>query len=140
MNFCRISYICLYCFDMNESLRFYRDVLGMRVLTQSAGFISFDTGTSKFAIEPGGVRKREGKNKAENPILLQLSAGSPGELEAMNQHLDSNGVKLLTRSKMTPYGVITNFLDPDGNKIEIILEKQPITEQGASANPKSESG
>lgn len=108
---------------MQESLQFYRDVLCLKVESCSADFCSFDTGHTKFAIEPGGVRKQGKKTLAENPILIQLRADSSAELEAMNQDLEAKGIELLVRSRVTPYGVITSFLDPDGNKIEIICQQ-----------------
>ena len=120
LNFSRIAYICLYCSNVDDSIRFYRDVLGLKVLSQSPEFTCFDTGATKLAIEPGGVRKNGKKELSENPVLLQIAAHSAEELAAMDRHLETHGVKLLTRSKSTPYGIITNFVDPDGNKLEII--------------------
>lgn len=66
-----IAYICLYASDLPQSVKFYRDVLG---------------------------------------------------LEEMNKRLEEKGVRLLDRSKETSYGTITNFCDPDGNKLEIIYQ------------------
>ena len=62
------------------------------------------------------------KTKAENPILLQFRAESKEHLEAMNKSLEEKGVKLFDRSKQTSYGLITNFCDPDGNKLEILYQ------------------
>jgi predicted lactoylglutathione lyase len=62
------------------------------------------------------------KTVAENPVLLQFKAESQEHLEAMNQHLEAYGITLYDRSTQTSYGTITNFCDPDGNRLEILYE------------------
>ena len=57
---------------------------------------------------------------SENPVLLQFCAHSLEQLEAMNCQLEASGVKLLVRSLPLSHGVVTNFLDPDGNKLEAL--------------------
>ena len=121
-----IAYICLYVSNFDESIKFYRDVLGLkptRAKTDSENFFSFQVGTTNLGIEKNGVRKNGLKTKAENPILLQFKASSKGELEALNKRLEEKGVTLYNRSKITHYGIITNFCDPDGNKLEIIFQE-----------------
>lgn len=120
-----IAYICLYTLKPAESIKFYRDVLGLEptdseVDPETARFYSFNTGEAKLAIEPNGVKKNGMKAKAENPILLQFKAESPEDLEELNKHLEEKGIKIFDRSKKRSYGLITNFCDPDGNKVEIL--------------------
>lgn len=120
-----IATICLYVADVSESVRFYRDVLGLEPDNpnedaETSTFYAFRTGQTVFAIERNGIKKKGMKTKAENSVLLQFQAESPEHLEALNCQLEKNGIPLLDRSKQTPYGLITNFCDPDGNKVEII--------------------
>jgi catechol 2,3-dioxygenase-like lactoylglutathione lyase family enzyme len=123
--FSKIAYICLYVSNIRESIGFYRDVLELEPLSpnvdiSSVGFYAFKTGDTLLALEPNGFKKSSEKTKAENPYLLQFRADSPDELERMNQQLEAKGVILNIRSEKTSYGLITNFIDPDGNKLEII--------------------
>lgn len=123
LDFSQLAYICLYCFDMKASLTFYRDILGLKVISESEDFVSFDTGDIQLAIEPNGCRKEEQKKHHENPYLLQIRVDSEENLEQMDRHLSSKGVKMLFESIKTDYGILTAFLDPDGNKLELICEQ-----------------
>ncbi len=123
----KLAYNCLYVANVSESVKFYRDVLGLEPASpnenpETSRWYSFKTGQTVLALERNGVKKNSMKSKAENPILFQFTVDSPDELEKLNQRLESNGVKLLDRSKKTDYGLITNFCDPDGNKLEVIYQ------------------
>lgn len=125
LQFKTIAYICLYTSNTGDSVKFYRDVLGLESTNpeedpELTTFYSFKTGETILAIEREGVRKEGMKTRAENPFLLQFKVDSPEQLEEFNKHIEQHGVKLFDRSKQTDYGIITNFCDPDGNKIEII--------------------
>ena len=119
-----IAYICLYVSNMTESIQFYKDILNLEPASldynSETTFYSFKTGETTLALEPNGIKKDGKKTKAENPVLIQFKIATSDELEAINQHLEQNGVILLDRSKQTNYGLITNFCDPDGNKLELI--------------------
>jgi len=120
--FSQIGYICLYVSDLKESIKFYQDILGLELDTSVStdSFFAFKTGNPQLALEKGGVKKDSEKTKAENPVLFQFLADTPEVLEEMNLVLESNGVKLLKRSQTSSWGISTNFLDPDGNKLSII--------------------
>ena len=125
--FRKIAYICLYVSNIEESIKFYRDVLELEPLAPESNlsnvdFFAFKTGEVLLAVEPAGFKKPSEKTKAENPYLLQFRADSEDELESMNRQLESKGVILYARSEKTSYGTITSFIDPDGNKLEIIYE------------------
>ena len=45
-------------------------------------------------------------------------------LEEINRFLEAKGVALLKRSFETSYGTITNFLDTEGNKLEVLYQKK----------------
>jgi catechol 2,3-dioxygenase-like lactoylglutathione lyase family enzyme len=122
-----ISYICLYVASVAESARFYSEILCLEPANKgenpdTSTWYSFNTGQTILALERNGIRKDSLKTKAENPTLLQFVIESPEELEKFNQHLEENKVELFDRSKQTDYGFITNFCDPDGNKLELICQ------------------
>ena len=52
------------------------------------------------------------------------SARSLEDLEAMTRHLEAHGVTVLARAVAGSYGVFTNFLDPDGNKLEVLFQDE----------------
>ncbi len=124
--FRNLAYVCLYVADFEGSIKFYRDILELEAVDpgrdiSNADFYAFKTGETLLALEPGGSKKHSEKSKAENSYLLQFRAHSLDELEGMNRQLESKGVILNLRSEKTSYGTITNFLDPDGNLLEIIF-------------------
>lgn len=80
------------------------------------------TERTNHSLERNGVRKNEMKTKEENPVLLQFKAESLEQLEEFSKHLEERGVKVFDRLKQTSYGFITNFCDPDGNKVEVISQ------------------
>src|SRR3989338_7339001 len=120
----RISHVNLYSEDYAKLIRFYRDVLGMNPLegmSEADNWYGFETGSTTFALEPADNRKSyTWEYNTQNPVLVQFLAKDEAELEAMNQHLEKSGVKLLTRSELRSYGKITIFQDPDGNVMEIL--------------------
>lgn len=120
--FSHIGYICLYVSDFEESIKFYRDVLELEpdTVVSTDNFFAFKTGETQLALERGGFKKDSEKTRAENPMLLQFRADSPEKLEEMNKQLERHGVQLFKRSKESSYGISTNFLDPDGNKLSIV--------------------
>lgn len=124
--FSKISFLNLYSDDPQKLIQFYRDRLGMQPeagVQEGDDWFGFETEGVTFAIEPSNNRenyKDLGVN-LKNNVLIQFHADSREELEAMNAHLERQGVKLLNKSKQMDYGVITNFVDPDGNLIEILL-------------------
>lgn len=130
--FSKISFINLYSEHPTELIRFYRDMVGMQPekgLDENDDWYGFQTEGLTFAIEPQSNRenyKDLGVN-LKNSVLIQFHADTHEELEAMNQHLENKGVKLLNRSKQMSYGIISNFVDPDGNLMEILLPQEKIS-------------
>ncbi len=123
----KIDFICLYTSDIVASAQFYRDILGFQPTNPkedpaTSNYYAFNMEEITFALERNGVKKDEKKIKTENPYLLQFKLESKEQLEEMNKWLEGNGVRLYDRTKQTDYGLITNFCDPDGNKLEIIFQ------------------
>jgi predicted enzyme related to lactoylglutathione lyase len=125
--FTKIGFINLYSQNNKNLIHFYRDIVGVPVQenqNENSSWYGFATEGVTLAIEPT-------TNKANYPfvynkdstVLIQFIADDLEELEAMNVQLESRGVILATRSKQMSYGTITNFVDPDGNLIEILCEK-----------------
>jgi len=122
----KIAFLNLFTDRKEELIRFYRDVLGIQPLLnqdEKGTWYGFATEGLTFAIEPSSNRRAyPGRNTISvNNTLLQFKAESKDELESMNRMLEERGVKLLTRSEETHYGLITNFVDPDGNLVEILF-------------------
>ena len=119
-----IAYICIFASHLEESVLFYRDILGLvEDLSRSdENFRALRAGSTYIGIERKGVRKDGEKTKAENPILIQFKASSLQELQEITKDLEAKNVTMLKSMVTGSYGTFTNFLDPDGNKLEILYQ------------------
>jgi len=123
----RISHVNLYSKDNRRLLKFYRDTIGLQPLPDSSeddDWYGFATKGVTFAIEPGAGRAEiPFRFNRKNPVLIQFKANSKSHLERINKQLEKKGIRLLRRSVQRSYGIITNFLDPDGNLMEVLYEE-----------------
>lgn len=128
--FSRISFVNLYSNDQQRLVAFYRDVLGMGPVEPVEGndshWFGFSAGSGlTFAVEPMANRANyvDIDYRKENPVLIQFAAADRAQFYAMTTHLKEKGVPIVNEAKEMSYGTITNFLDPDGNLLEILLPK-----------------
>ncbi|MDD5068251.1 MAG: VOC family protein [Candidatus Pacebacteria bacterium] len=119
-----IAYICIFASNFDESIAFYRDVLGLQEIPErlEKNFHAFKAGSTNIGIERNGTRKDGEKTKAENAVLIQFKARSLDELKKITANLETKNVRFLKKLVETHYGSFTNFLDPDGNKLEILYQ------------------
>ena len=119
-----LAYICIFTSNLEESVIFYRDILGLveDPLRCEKNFHALKAGSTYIGIERKGVRKVGEKTKSENPVLLQFKASSIKELKKITAKLKAKKVTILDTMVKKHYGTFTNFLDPDGNKLEILYQ------------------
>jgi predicted enzyme related to lactoylglutathione lyase len=106
-----ISAVWLPVTDMNRSVEFYRDTLGLDVVQQEGGWTEVTAGDQII-----------GLNDAESP------AGDGGAVIAFNvsdidqtvSELKDRGVKFRGGVSEHPWGRIAPFTDPDGNSLQVI--------------------
>ena len=117
--FRKIGFINFKSEQMPTLIQFYRDTLGMKDVEvgqeENSGWYGFETGETTFAIEP----VKEGGMGVGT--LIQFILDSVEELEEANQYLEKQGVVITARSVTRSYGTFSNFRDPDGNKIELLV-------------------
>lgn len=128
--FSHISFVNLYSNDQQRLVAFYRDVLGMGpvepVEDNNSHWFGFSAGTGlTFAVEPMTNRANyaDVEYAKANPVLIQFAAEDRAQFDAMGAYLKEHGVPIVNEAKEMSYGTITNFLDPDGNLLEILLPK-----------------
>lgn len=113
--------------DLERSIHFYRDILGLKEVVRSGRMAFFSAGENHhdlavMAIGPGAV------NPPANSVGLYHLAFKIGdsleELRAAKQWLEGNGVAILGESDHT----VSQSLyveDPDGNEIELYVDANP---------------
>ncbi len=115
--------------DHESLIKFYTTVVGLNPLEPDADpkaekWYGFDTGHTKFAIEPMSNRdKYDFDYDKGNPVLIQFKANNLEDLTKWTERLEKEGVTIGQRILKKSYGIVTTFVDPDGNVIELLCEE-----------------
>jgi lactoylglutathione lyase len=125
----RVDYVIRYVRDLQRSVEFYRDVLGVPLKLIGDGYAEFQTDNVKFGLY----------ERARLPELLGRSpepAGPDGEIvfivddvDGWKERLLSAGISALSGPTDRPWGHRTlHFVDPDGLVVELAQEIPRTTE------------
>jgi catechol 2,3-dioxygenase-like lactoylglutathione lyase family enzyme len=101
--------------DIEAELRFYRDVIGLRLLYRTPRFVRFDAtqGTS-LALISGGVASPEPKDFRKGGVVPEVIVDN---LELAMMRLASAGVRHEAVVR-TAWGAFCFFWDPEGNPLQ----------------------
>jgi catechol 2,3-dioxygenase-like lactoylglutathione lyase family enzyme len=118
MQISQLGEVILYAQDMDAQVRFYRDVLGLR-LTHPAGvsdfstefWVTFDTGACTLALHGGG-QKRLGE---DSPKIVFFTA----DLPASRALLASRGLEISDIRSPAPGVTVCDARDPEGNPFSL---------------------
>lgn len=126
-----IHHITAICSNLERTVSFYRDLLGMTLLKQSTN--EDDPGARHFYFgdpeaTPGSIITfMEYPNMEEGSVGVgivhhfALRAGSLAELDAWQTHLTRHGIQVTEPINRTYFSSIY-FRDPDGNIVEIATD------------------
>lgn len=122
----KISFVNLYSKNVSKLIEFYTNILGLKALSDNEeNWFGFDTGKTTFALEPEENRKAYNFTfNKKNPILIQFQVNSLKDLKKITKDLEQKGIKIRQKLLKKSYGTITNFLDPDRNVIELLVENK----------------
>ena len=129
----RLDHVMLRVMDLNRSLAFYRDTLGMQVLRQvdyEAGqftnvFLSFDADTESSLELTYNWQQTEAYEKGRVFGHLALMVD---DVHAAVAALEQAGVRIKTPPKQMAHGTrtIAFVFDPDDNLIELL---EPLSQE-----------
>lgn len=118
----RISYAIVFASDMTQAVSFYRDVLGLPLKFESAGWTEFATGGATLALHqteaPGSVA---GGPHPARPGLCRPGLRVP-DLDAFHHRMIENNVRCVQDPKETFGARIAQYADPDGLVISLSEE------------------
>lgn len=100
--------IIIHVTDMDKSIRFYRDLLGLAEIMTSENWSEFDAGSTKIALHtqyPG----HEGSANGVPQLCLAVA-----DLDATCQTLHNGGVDVNGPTELEGVGVLATCADPDG--------------------------
>jgi lactoylglutathione lyase len=117
----QLDYVIVYVSDMQRSLTFYRDTLGLTLKFTSPGWTEFVTGTTTIALHVVGSQGEEATTRQSLPPAGQAQIGfTVDDLEATYEALKAQDVVFSLPPKTQNSGARLAVLhDPDGLGITI---------------------
>jgi lactoylglutathione lyase len=119
----KLGYIILYVENLQETIRFSRDLLGLPIKMEAGTYIELETGgttlsfnTRESGREITGLPIPDGKRNEQTFELGLVTEDVRGTVET----LKSEGVAILLEPTEKPWGQVVAYVeDPDGHYIEI---------------------
>jgi catechol 2,3-dioxygenase-like lactoylglutathione lyase family enzyme len=117
------DYVILIVDDLDRALRFYIDVLGLRLGHRSGDYAQLDTGATRLAFYTRGAMARTLGFSLQPP-----AQDAPGfeigfkvaDVDAAFAELVAHGATAVTAPTTRPWGQRTAYVrDPDGHLIEL---------------------
>ena len=113
MSFKKVGSVILIVSEMERSLVFYKDILGLPIKSQSKDWTEFFLSGTVLALHPAG-----NKTKLKTGISM-LVGFMVSDLETNIKKLKENKVKFFKEPKDEPFGRHAIIEDPDGHLISI---------------------
>jgi catechol 2,3-dioxygenase-like lactoylglutathione lyase family enzyme len=129
MNLRAPDYVVLIVGDLDRALKFYTDVLGLRLGHRSGDFAQLDTGATRLALYT-----RIAMAKTVGIPLQPPAQDAPGfeigfkvnDVDAAFAELLQRGAAAVTSPTNRPWGQRTAYVrDPDGHLIELAQDLRP---------------
>lgn len=117
----KIGAVILIVSDMGRSTKFYRDVLGLPIKSQSNGWTEFFNKETVLALHPA----KKGKVNRNPSVLVGFMIG---DLEAEVKRLAAKKVKFFKKLTDEPFGKHAIIEDPDGHLISLAEIKSKASE------------
>jgi lactoylglutathione lyase len=122
MTFNRVGAVILLVSNMEKSVKFYRDTLGLPIKTKSKDWTEFFNNDTVMALHPA---KKKSNIKTGSGMLVGFEVG---DLEATVKKLKEKKVKFFKKPKEEPFGKHAIVKDPDGHLISIAEIKEKSAE------------
>ncbi len=124
----RLGYAILFVSDLERSIRFYRDVIGLPFRFANESYAEFATEGAKFSLYArSGLPELIGRAApaGEAPWPQGEVVFLVDDVDAEHARLSQAGVRVLAPPTDRPWGERTlHVVDPDGNVIELTRPKQ----------------
>ncbi|MHA1960305.1 MAG: VOC family protein [Candidatus Thorarchaeota archaeon] len=110
--------------DLEESLKFYHDILGLPIALDAKAFNHAEVGPdeplAKVGLHATGKKNTETRYTG---IVFETD-----DIHSLYDRLKDEGVVFTQEPRTMPWGAITaNFLDPDNNELEVVQDPEHYT-------------
>lgn len=110
----QLRYVIKFVADMDKAVRFYRDVLGLKLKFESLGWSEFVTGETTLALHPSSPKNPAGK------VELGFTVG---DVDAFYREMSAKGVLFGMPPKKQDFGgVLAQFVDSEGASCSVGAE------------------
>lgn len=115
----KMSLVILYAADVARSVRFYRDVLGLRVVEESPQWAQFDGGGTHLAVHPHPKLPAE-RGVAHPWIVFDVADPHAAYAALVARGVAMKGPLQEVCGDEQRAGLSGDFEDPDGNLLSIL--------------------
>lgn len=111
----RIDYAIVFVSDMDRSIEFYRDVVGLTLKFETPEWTEFATEGSTLALHRAG----EGNAGDANAAGTCRTGFSVPDIEAFHQRMIENGVECVEEPRESFGAKLAQYKDPDGMRFGV---------------------
>lgn len=122
MTFRKVGAVILLVSNMDKSISFYRDTLGIPVKTKSKDWTEFFNKDTVLALHPA---RKKNKIKTGSGMLVGFEVS---DLDSTVKTLKGKKVKFFKKPKEEPFGKHAIIQDPDGHLVSIAEIKEKSAE------------
>jgi catechol 2,3-dioxygenase-like lactoylglutathione lyase family enzyme len=107
--------------DLDEAIEFYHEKLGLSIALEARKFNHVELGPdepfAKIGLHAIGKKKRR---KKRTGIVFDTD-----DIYAFYERLSEEGVRFTLKPTKMPWGgIVADFLDPDGNELEVVQDPE----------------
>ena len=117
-----VHHILLTVADLDKSVHFYRDMLGMRVEFRMAHFVMLRAGNFGVALS---TRPRSFEKKGEPRGIGMIPHFTTPDMDEFAARLRKAGIPWLRGPVRESFGIEAFFLDPDGYQWAVVAPLEP---------------
>jgi predicted enzyme related to lactoylglutathione lyase len=112
--FDKIAFVHYPTRNLEQALKFYRDVLNFKLLVQNEEWVEFEVGGQRLALRQVNSMPQKPEGPHPNGAMVWLEARP---IEKSITHLKENKIIFINELEQFSYGKTATFQDPDGNAI-----------------------
>ncbi len=120
----RLNYAIVFVSDMQRSIAFYRDTVGLPLRFESPYWTEFATEGATLALHASEAVGSERDNPSQVPAGRCRPGLSVPDLDAFHERMLANNVPCLQEPKETFGARIAQYVDPDGLAISVSEERR----------------